>query len=138
MKDDDMTIDKRRYAGLARAAAIGFLVFAAVTAHAASRTQLQEQRFPAPRYHTVTVKAVVDAGGQVPPHTHPGIEMGYVVEGQAVLNIAGQPPRTLTTGDSFAVPPIAVHGIHNAGKGPLTLVSTYVVEVGKPILTLVH
>ena len=62
--------------------------------------------------------------------------MAYVVEGQAVLNVAGRPPRTLTSGDGFAVPPMAVRGIHNVGNGPLTLVSTYVVEVGKPILRL--
>ena len=133
-----MNIGKQRRAGIACVGAIGLFLLASASAHAASRTQLQEQPFPAPRYHTVTVRAVIDVGGQVPPHTHPGIEMAYVVDGQAVLNIAGQPPRTLTTGDSFAVPPMAVHGIHNVGKRPLTLVSTYVVEAGKPILTPAH
>ena len=84
------------------------------------------------------MKAVVDVAGEVPRHTHPGIEMAYVVDGQGVLNVAGQAPRPFAAGDSFAVPPMVVHSVHNTGNGPLTLVSTYVVEVGKPILTLVH
>ncbi len=69
------------------------------------KTTLQDRPFPPPRYHTATVRTVVDPRGEVAPHTHPGIEMGYVLEGRAVLTLRGQPPRPLSAGDSFAVPP---------------------------------
>ncbi|HEX4181709.1 MAG TPA: cupin domain-containing protein [Caulobacteraceae bacterium] len=109
----------------------------ATSGHAQStafhRTTLQDQDFPPPSRHTVTMKAVVDPGGEVPPHTHPGLEMGYVVQGQATLIIKGQPGRPLAAGDSFAVPPHTVHRVKNAGSGPLTMVSTYVVDKGQPV-----
>jgi len=100
---------------------------------AVHKTTLQDQPFPPPRYHTVTVRTVVDPGGLVDRHTHPGLEMGYVLEGRAVLKVEGQPPRSLAAGDSFAIPMHTVHSVQNAGPGALTMVSTYVVEQGQPI-----
>jgi len=97
------------------------------------KTTLQDTPFPPPIYHTATVRTVVDPGGEVAPHTHPGLEMGYILDGQAVLNVRGQPPRSLAAGDSFAIPPRTVHSVKNVGPGALTMVSTYVVEKGQPI-----
>ena len=54
------------------------------------KTTLQDRPFPPPRYHTATVRTVVDRGGMVAPHTHPGIEMGYVLDGRA--HIEGSRP----------------------------------------------
>lgn len=97
------------------------------------KTTLQDGPFPPPHYHTATVRTVVDRGGIVAPHTHPGIEMGYVLEGRAVLKVRGQPPRSLSTGDSFSIPVRVVHSVENTGPGALTMLSTYVVEIGQPI-----
>jgi len=33
--------------------------------------------------------------------THPGEALGYVVEGTLLLEVDGQPPRTLKAGDAF-------------------------------------
>jgi quercetin dioxygenase-like cupin family protein len=106
---------------------------AAAQPSAVHRTPLQDQDFPPPSLHTVTVRVVVDRGGEVTPHTHPGVEMGYVLAGHAMLKIAGSPDRTLAAGDSFSVPPRIVHSVRNTGPGALTLLSTYVVEKGEPI-----
>jgi quercetin dioxygenase-like cupin family protein len=97
------------------------------------KTTLQEQPFPAPVYHTITVRAVVDHGGQVESHTHPGIEMAYIVDGHAAVTIKGQTPLSLGAGDSFSVPAETVHSVRNDGPGTLTIISTYVVEKDKPI-----
>jgi quercetin dioxygenase-like cupin family protein len=94
---------------------------------------LQEQGFPGPPNHTVLVRTVVARGGLVAPHTHPGAEMAYVVSGVAQVRIAGQPTRTLHPGGSFAPPPGAPHEVRNVGPGPLTVVSTYVVDRNRPI-----
>jgi quercetin dioxygenase-like cupin family protein len=99
------------------------------------RSTLQDVPFPGPTYHTVTVKAEVDAGGEVPRHTHPGIEMAYVVSGEAILVAKGQPDRHLTAGDSFSIPQGEIHSVKNAGTGTLVLVSTYVVKQGQPLLS---
>jgi quercetin dioxygenase-like cupin family protein len=120
--------------GLALAlAALALAPAAGAQPSAVHKTTLQDQPFPAPKYHSVTVRTLVDAGGEVAPHTHPGLEMGYVLEGQAVLKVAGQPLRTLYGGDSFAILPRTVPSLKNAGPGALTVLSTYVVEQGQPI-----
>ena len=121
---------------LALAAALAAITLApAASAQpgAVHKTTLQDQPFPPPKYHTVTVRTVVDAGGLVAPHTHPGLEMGYVLKGQAELKVAGQTARTLYDGDSFAIPARTIHSVKNTGPGALTMVSTYVVERGQPI-----
>jgi quercetin dioxygenase-like cupin family protein len=132
-----MKIDRTWRASMALIGAVGLLALGSAPCQAQTRTQLQEQPFPA-KYDTVTMKVVVDVGGAVAPHTHPGIEMTYVIGGKAVLNIAGQPPRTLAAGDSFAIPPMAIHSLRNVGRTPLVLVATFVVEAGKPLSTPAH
>jgi quercetin dioxygenase-like cupin family protein len=120
-------------AGLGLAALIVIASVAGAQPNAVHKTTLQDTPYPPPHFHTATVRTVVDRDGQVAPHTHPGIEMGYVLDGLAVLKVRGQPPRSLRAGDSFAIPPSTVHSVDNAGPGPLTMLSTYVVEVGQPI-----
>jgi quercetin dioxygenase-like cupin family protein len=115
------------------AAALTLATAAGAQPTAVHKTTLQEQPFPPPRYHTVTVRTVVDTGGEVAPHTHPGVEMGYVLEGQAVLAVRGQSPRSISAGDSFSIPARTVHSVKNAGPGALTMLSTYVVLRGQPI-----
>jgi quercetin dioxygenase-like cupin family protein len=126
-------------ATLRRATALGALALAALPAaaigqaSAVHRTTLQEQPFPPPNLHTVTVRVIVDPGGEVLPHTHPGVEMGYVLSGEATVSVQGQVPQRLSAGDSFSVPPNTVHSVSNAGAGPLTLLSTYVVDRNRPL-----
>jgi len=114
-------------------AALGLASAAGAQPEAVHKTTLQDRPFPPPIYHSVTVRTVVDPGGEVAPHTHPGVEMGYVLQGRAVLKVKGQPPLSLVAGDSFSVPPRTVHSVQNLGPGALTMLSTYVVERGQPI-----
>jgi quercetin dioxygenase-like cupin family protein len=121
--------------GLALAALVALTIAPAAGAQPGTvhKTTLQDQGFPPPRYHTVTVRTVVDPFGEVARHTHPGLEMGYVLEGRAVLKVKGQSPRPLAAGDSFAIAAHTVHSVQNRGPGALTMLSTYVVERGQPI-----
>jgi quercetin dioxygenase-like cupin family protein len=113
--------------------ALSFASAAGAQPSTVHKTTLQDRPFPPPHYHTATVRTVVDPGGEVAPHTHPGIEMGYVLDGRAMLKVRGRPPLSLSAGDGFSVPPRAVHSVENAGPGALTMLSTYVVERGQPI-----
>jgi quercetin dioxygenase-like cupin family protein len=127
-----------RFYGRSVALAIAALLVstgAFAQANAVHRAPLQEQAYPAPGYHSVTVKTTIDQGGTVLPHTHPGIEMSYILDGQGVLKIQGQPDRTLSSGDSFAIPAVAVHSLTNTGQGTLTIITTYVLEKDKPLAT---
>ena len=80
---------------------------------AVQRTTLQTEEFPA-ALHTITVRIEFPKGAVVAPHTHPGVEMGYVVSGQAQVTIAGAAPMNLKEGDSFKVSPDTVHSVANA------------------------
>ena len=99
------------------------------------RTIVQKQDLSAQGREAVQVLAEFAPGAAAGKHTHPGEELGYVLEGTLVLEVQGKPPVTLKAGDSFFVPAGVVHDGKNTGKGPAKVLATYVVEKGKPIAT---
>lgn len=98
-----------------------------------SRVQLQDKDLSAKGRHAVVARAEFAAGGVAAPHTHPGEELGYVLEGELQLEIKGQPPVMLKAGDAFFVPANTVHGGKNVGSGTLKVLATYIVAKGKPV-----
>ena len=95
------------------------------------RTPLQKLDFPA-GYNTVTAIAEVLAGGAAGRHTHPGMETGYVLEGELELVIDGQPPMKIKAGESYQIPEGAVHDA-KAGEKPFKVLGVYVVKAGEPL-----
>jgi quercetin dioxygenase-like cupin family protein len=124
---------KRTRLGLAVLASLALAGPLSAQQDTVHRTPLQDTPFPN-AYHSVLMKVVIDKGGATPSHSHPGLEMGYVMDGKAELVITGQPARTITNGDSFAVPANTAHKVTNTGPGALTILSTYVVDKDKPIV----
>ena len=100
-----------------------------------TRKLLQDQNLSVSDRHAVQALAEFVPGGQAGKHTHPGEELGYVVEGTLQLEIAGQPPRTVKAGEAFFVPAGVVHDGKNIGSGPAKVLATYIVEKGKPVAT---
>lgn len=94
------------------------------------RTPLQTVDFPA-GYNVESVIAEIPSGcaGR---HTHPGVESTYVMEGEAVIKVDGQPDRTVKAGESFQ---IAFGVPHDAcaAKGQFKVLAMYIVEKGKPV-----
>lgn len=99
------------------------------------RTPLQKHDLTAHGREGVQVLAEFAPGAAAGKHTHPGEEMGYILEGTLQLDIQGKPPVTLNAGQTFFVPAGVVHDGKNVGKGPLKVLATYVVEKGKPVAT---
>ena len=95
------------------------------------RTPLQKVDFPA-GYNTVTAIAEVPAGGAAGRHTHPGMETGYVLEGELELLIDGQPPMKIKAGESYQIPEGAIHDA-KAGDKPFKVLGVYVVKAGEPL-----
>jgi quercetin dioxygenase-like cupin family protein len=87
-------------------------------------------------------KEIVIGSAMLPPdtgigyHTHPGDEAGYVLKGNLILKVKGQPDRVLKAGDSFFNPRGAVHSLIAApgGEGG-TAVSTWIIDKGQPLAT---
>ena len=99
------------------------------------RTVLQQQKLSAPGREAVTAIAEFQPGGTVGQHTHPGEEIGYILEGSIVLEQEGKPPVTLTAGQTFFIPNGQVHNATNKGTSTARVLANYVVESGKPVAT---
>ena len=76
-------------------------------------------------------------GLTAPRHSHPGEEIIYVLEGVLEYQLDGQAPVTLKAGDVLFIPAGVVHSAKNVGSGNGAELATYIVEKGKPLLTLV-
>jgi quercetin dioxygenase-like cupin family protein len=98
-----------------------------------TRKMLQDQNLGVGERHAVQVVAEFVPGGVAGKHTHPGEELGYVLEGTLELQMAGRPPRTVKAGETFFVPAGVVHDGKNVGSGPAKVLATYIVEKGKPV-----
>ena len=96
------------------------------------RTPLQSIDFPE-GYKTVTGLAEVAPGHASGMHTHPGIETGYVLDGEVLMIVEGQPDRTLKPGDSFVIPSGAKHDVKSVGSMPAKAISVFVVDKSKPL-----
>jgi quercetin dioxygenase-like cupin family protein len=96
------------------------------------RTVLQKFDVPPGERETVTAFIEIPANTDVARHTHPGPEVDYVVEGDLVLNIDGQPPKPYKAGESFYIPAGTVHG-GRSGPSGTKLLGSYIVEKGKPL-----
>lgn len=102
-----------------------------------TRKLLQQIDGPADGFTTIVAEVHIQPGVVVPRHIHPGIESTYVVAGGGVLMVKGQPDRTVTAGDGFQVPGYTPHSVH-LGDMQTVLAVNYIVEKGKPLVTLVQ
>jgi quercetin dioxygenase-like cupin family protein len=101
------------------------------------RTDLQRHDLSAPGREVVQVRVDFDPGYVSPKHTHPGEEIIYVLEGTLVYSVEGKPTATYKAGDVLLVPAGTTHWVKNVGSGNGAELATYVVEKGKPLITLV-
>ena len=69
-------------------------------------------------------------------HSHPGVEIAYVLEGTLEYQLEGKPPVTLTAGQALFIPSGVSHAAKNVGTGNAAELATYLVEKGKPLVVL--
>ena len=118
-------------------AAVVFVLTTVLAAQqpAFKRTTLQQGDISVPGREAIT--AVIDFEPRANPgrHTHPGEEIGYVLEGTLLVEQDGKPPVTLKAGGAFLIPAGTIHNATNTGTGAAKVLSTYIVEKGKPLAT---
>lgn len=122
---------RRQFLHLAAALAATVMSASAQTPSPIKRTVLQEIEHPN-GYIMSMVIVEIPANFSVQPHTHPGAEVAYVMEGEATITIAGKAPVTVRAGDSLLFPANVVHH-GKTGPAGVKLLNTYVLEKGKPI-----
>jgi quercetin dioxygenase-like cupin family protein len=102
-----------------------------------NRTDLQQHDLSIPGREVIQVRVELAPGVASPKHTHPGEEIIYVLEGSLEYEVEGKPPVTLKAGDVLFIPAGTVHAAKNVGSGSGAELATYIVEKGKPLLTVV-
>jgi len=75
-----------------------------------------------------------------PPHRHPGPAFGYMLEGEMLFELEGEPERVIRAGEAFWEPGgdlIHYQDGNNRTDTRSRFVVTMICEPGKPMLTLV-
>ena len=103
---------------------------------ATKRIDLQRHDLSIPGRETIQAIVEIAPGQASARHTHPGEEIIYVLEGTLEYEIAGKVTR-VKPGDVLFVPAGTPHLARNPGTGRGAELATYVVEKGKPLITLV-
>jgi quercetin dioxygenase-like cupin family protein len=101
-----------------------------------TRTPLQRHDLSTAGREMVQVRVDLAPGVTFPPHSHPGEEIVYVIEGALEYRVEGKPPVTLKAGEVLFIPAGVVHGVTNVGSGNAAELATYIVEKGKPLVVL--
>ena len=101
------------------------------------RTELQHSASSIPGREIVQVLTEIPAGVASGWHMHPGEEVGYILAGTVQMEIEGRPTLTLNAGDPFLIPPRTLHNALDLGPEVGQMLSTYIVEVGEPIATVI-
>lgn len=102
------------------------------------RTDLQQHDLNIPGHEAIQVRVDFEPGAVAPKHKHPGEEIIYVLEGSLEYQVGDEPPKTLKAGDVLFIPAGVVHSAKNVGNVRGSELATYVVEKGKPLVTLVN
>lgn len=100
------------------------------------RTDLQRHDISVPGHEAFQVRVDFAPGAAFGRHTHPGEEIIYVIEGSLEYEVEGKPPVTLRAGDVLFIPSGTVHAAKNVGTNNAAELATYILEKGKPPLTL--
>jgi len=126
-------------------AAVMLIAASGLTLHATQaqlagtrRIDLQRHDLSAPGREVVQARVEIDPGVTSSRHSHPGEEIIYVLEGVLEYQLDGKPPVTLKAGDVLFIPAGTIHAAKNVGSGPGAELATYVVEKGKPLVTVVE
>jgi quercetin dioxygenase-like cupin family protein len=98
------------------------------------RTPLGKIEVPGSNYEVVFGITELAGGFKSGRHSHPGIVLAYVAEGEFWYLVDGQPERIYKVGESFQLPHGAIHNEGSAGTKPVKVMAVFIVEKGKPLV----
>ena len=136
--NEDPVKTTRLIAGAALIAATGFALNASLAQEPTTkRIDLQRHDLSIPGRETIQAIVEILPGKTAPLHTHPGEEIIYILEGTLEYEIGGKLSR-VKPGDVLFVPAGVPHLARNVGSGRGAELATYIVEKGKPLITVVN
>lgn len=101
------------------------------------RTDLLRHDIGATGREVIQARVELAPGVAFGRHTHPGEEFIYMIEGVLEYEVEGRPPITLKAGEVLLIPAGTIHAARNPGRVNGAELATYVLEKGKPVLTMV-
>jgi quercetin dioxygenase-like cupin family protein len=131
---DSMRMPRVRAVATA-AALVTITIAAAAQQPTFKRTEVQRGDLSVPGKEVVQAIAEIPAGVSAGRHTHPGEEVGYVLEGTVLVEIDGKPAATLKAGQAFIIPAWAIHNATNKSTAGAKVLATYIIEKGQPVAT---
>jgi quercetin dioxygenase-like cupin family protein len=99
-----------------------------------TRSDLLRHDLSVPGREVIQVRVDFAPGVAFPPHSHPGEEIAYVIEGLLEYRLEGRPPVTLKAGEALFIPAGTIHSAKNVGTDKAAELATYLVEKGKPLV----
>lgn len=100
------------------------------------RTDLLRKDLDVEGREVIQVRVDFDPGVASPNHSHPGVEVAYVIEGTFEYQLEGQPPVTLKAGESLYIPAGVAHIAKNLGATSASELATYIVKKGQPLVAI--
>lgn len=99
-----------------------------------ARTETVREEFDSKR-EAIQVRVDFAQGTSFPKHSHPGVEIAYVLSGMVEYEMNGKTIQ-LKAGESLYIPAGASHSAKNIASGTSSELATYVVEKNAPIVVL--
>jgi quercetin dioxygenase-like cupin family protein len=84
-------------------------------------------------YEATIGTVIVPPDAASPRHSHPGDEIGVMLEGESVVEIDGAAPAKFAVGQAFHIPSGKAHVARSTGTVPAKVVSIWIAEKGKPL-----
>lgn len=100
------------------------------------RTDLLRKDLDVEGREVIQVRVDFEPGVTSPNHTHPGVEVAYVIDGTFEYQLEGQPPVTLKAGESLYIPAGTAHIAKNVGTTKASELATYIVKKGEPLVAI--
>jgi quercetin dioxygenase-like cupin family protein len=101
------------------------------------RTILQRADVPGTNLEMIYATVEIAAGFKAGRHTHPGVVMAHIVEGDFWVHVDGETEKVVRAGESLTLPNRAIHN-EGATDKPVKFNVVYVVEKGAPLVSPVQ
>jgi len=98
------------------------------------RTILQKADVPGTNLELIYATVEIAPGFKAGRHSHPGVVMAQVVDGEFWFAPDGQSDKVLKVGETLTIPDRAIHNEGATDKG-VKINVVYVVEKGKPLVS---
>ena len=100
------------------------------------RTNLQDGPSPVEGWQIRQTLVEIPEGSSSGRHSHPGPEVGYIIQGDVRMEFDDQPALELHAGSPFLIPPGVIHNAVNIGTLTTKMLSTYFIDETKPLVTV--